>query len=201
MKIRLGNVGLRRIVLGAIVGVAAVLFIASMFTPFLDGVLYGAPGSHVFLTGEAWSFRTSFKMFYWNWILPNGSYGVTSNVSTGERWFIDYWAFNVMPQYVTRRSGLFYWAEYTVSISLVIFIDQIATLLFIALSPLIRRFQQWWLLGAAVCGLLTILNMWAFSQEVSSVNSFETGFWLAIASDTFLFAAFATSYCLFNRHF
>lgn len=193
MKARLGNVGFRRIVLGAIVGVAALLFLVSMFSPFLDAELYGAPGSHVFLEGKVWSFRASFRIFTWNWIGPNGSYEVTSSVSTGERWFTCYWVFGRMPPNRTYWWGLFYWGEFVVSIALLVFVGQIVTLLFIALSLLIRRFMWSWLLGAAVCGLFTILNMWAFSLEVSSFNSFEAGLWLAVASDILLFAVFMTS--------
>jgi hypothetical protein len=193
MKGRLRNVGFRKIILGVIVGVAALLFLVSMFSPFLDALLYGAEGSHYFLEGKVWSFRASFKIFYWDWMLPNGSYGVTSSVSTGERWFTDCWVFGMMPRNVTYWWGLAYWGEFAISISLLVFIDQILTLLFTTLSLLIRRFQWQLLLGAAVCGLFTILNMWAFSLEVADFHSYEAGFWLAVASDILLFAVSMTS--------
>jgi len=194
MKSLLRNGMSRKIALGAIVGVAALLFLVSIFSPFLRALLYGCIGSHAHVQGEVWSFKASFTLYCWDWILPNGSYGVTSNVSKEQLWFTDYWVFGKMPENLAIHGwGLFHGAEFAVSISLVVFVEQIATLLFIALSLLIGRLRWPWLLGAAICGLFTVRNMWAFSREVADFHSFESGFWLAVASDVLLFAVFIAS--------
>jgi len=176
------------------VGVAAVLFLVSVFNPFLSALLYGAEGSHVFLIGEVWSYRVSFRLHWWTWYLPNGSYGVMSNDSYGERWFADYWVLGRLPCDMTYWFGLFINpGGFAVSISLVVFVGQIMTLLLTGFFLLVRRHQTLWLFGAASWGLFTIVNMWHFSLQVVDFHSFEAGFWFALASDVLLFAVFVVS--------
>jgi hypothetical protein len=205
MKERSGSFRFRRIVLWAIVGVAALLFLVSVFTPFLDGKMFGSIGGHGAMIGKVWSFRGSFMLYYWNWILPNGSYGVTRSVSRVEPSFTDYWVLGRLPNGGSYLWGwgLFHWGlfnsgEFALSVTLLVFVGQVITLLSMLSVLLFRRFTPLWLLVAAACNLSTIFTMWVFSLSIVEVYSFQAGFWLAIASDALFFTAFIAS-LVWNR--
>lgn len=153
---------------------AGLLFLVSMLNPFISAQVFGLIGGRLFVQGKLWSFKGDLvlKELVGPWA------EIRVNVSTEENWFANYWGFS----YASYSGGFLRIDEYGLSVLAIVFVAQIAMLVFTVLSLLSRRSAQILLLGAVVFSSVSFLGMLFFSQGVRQVFTLEPGFWLTLAS-------------------
>jgi hypothetical protein len=186
--VELGIVLSGRIAMKALTALAGCLFLFSTLNPFVSLILFPTPdgpaGSGLSVEGKFWSFKEVLN-FSVEWA------ELEFRHSTAEYWFVDYWG-------LTQAKGITASLEqrgvtgYGMNVLILVFIPQILTLGFAALSLLVRRLLSLWFLGTTVLSLVTALGMWLSSQQFLG-TSFETGFWLALASAALFSAIFIAS--------
>ena len=176
---------MRRLVVKGLTAFAGLLFLVSTLNPFVSAQVFGLIGGRLFVQGKLWSFKGDLvlKELVGPWA------EIRINVSTEENWFANYWGLG----YASYSGGFLRMDEYGPSALALVFIAQIATLVFTGLSLLSRRFAQILLLGAVVFSSVSFLGVLFFSQGVRQVFTLEPGFWLTLASALLYSATYVVS--------
>ena len=166
-----GVVKLRRVVFGALISTVCVLFVVSVFLPFLSASWVGPMCSSMGGTVRFWSFKGAY-----------GSFGWRLGLRFSEHFFSDYWQ-GIGSVWSGGRA-----------LKLLLF-AQVLTVLFAVLSLVIRRFTFGGLFWSVVFSLGTVCEMLFFSRDMKGPYAswdtmFDAGFALASVSAILFFAVF-----------
>lgn len=165
---------LGRILMKTLAAFAGCLFLASIAYPFANAHItprYDIEGRYDGVMGELWSFKETLESYDFSTVT------FKTSVRTQEYWFGDFWGLTDPRDdmaLLSKRQG------YGITVLVCVFIPQILTLGFAALSFLAQKKFWPWLLAVTASSLSTTLGMQLFSPD-RAINP-ETGFWLALAS-------------------
>ena len=159
--------------LRALVAFVGILFLVSIFLPFLGDTFLSFIPEVVSQSSYYWSFTG---------ILQEVSMGRPEPLTTFIGWFSYYWT---SMGYIGFNS----------SFLIIMLAAQILTVLFAGLAALTTR--RFLILLATISSVIAIVCMWLFSQAktivVIHLTGFELGFWLALVSAVLFGAVFAIS--------
>jgi hypothetical protein len=168
-----------KIVLRVLGAFAWVLFIVSIFLPFLQAQWVGMHISEVYPGPENfWSFKRTYEY--------RSLYGEFGG-GVEDWWFVEYWSQEGM---VTYPAPFGSWVG---SVLMFMFVFQVFAVFFAALA--IFKVEPYLFLSSAILNVLTILCMWFVGSALDSdyAITFQAGFWLTSPSAPMFFVAFTES--------
>jgi hypothetical protein len=164
-------------VLRVLVALACMLFVVSMFYPFLSVKTFSWVPEIDYRTLMFWSFQLTDKYvsrpgFFWGWI---------ETVK-----LIDYWTYMRLD-----LGGVW------MGLMILMFMAQLLTVLSAIRVILLPNRESFWFLLPGIQSTVTVVCMLLFAAEIKTVPSLgmnlEPGFWLAVISSALLLTGFVVS--------